>query len=157
MVGPATDFYKAALLYLSYTPIESLTVDEKYLLATDMALAAICGDGLFNFGEVLATPLLSVLDGTPNEWLKHVVIRLHSGDVSSFNQLLEANQEAFKTHEALVNSYEKIKQKMVLLSLMNLIFRRSSHDRCVSYSEIAQTTQIPLSQVMHVADGRYAI
>ena len=39
------------------------------MLATDIALAALSGEGVYNFGEVLATPILGALEDTPNAWL----------------------------------------------------------------------------------------
>jgi hypothetical protein len=33
----------------------------RYSLATDICLAALTGEGVFNFGEVLATPILQVM------------------------------------------------------------------------------------------------
>lgn len=39
----------------------------------DLSLAALTGDGVFNFGEVLATPLLAVLQQTPHAWLSELL------------------------------------------------------------------------------------
>ena len=44
VVGPPQEFYKAALMYLAYTPIEDLSKESRYQLATDMALASITGE-----------------------------------------------------------------------------------------------------------------
>ena len=33
-----------------------------------MALAAIASDDVYNFGEVLSTPILNTLQNTPNRW-----------------------------------------------------------------------------------------
>ncbi len=52
-------------MFLAYTNMNTLSPDERYSLATDMSLAALTGDGVYNFGEVLATPILDVLKGTP--------------------------------------------------------------------------------------------
>jgi hypothetical protein len=45
----------------------------RYNLAVDLSLAALTGDGVFNFGEVLATPLLAVLQQTPHAWLSELL------------------------------------------------------------------------------------
>ena len=39
----------------------------------DLSLAALTGDGVFNFGEVLATPLLGILRATPHAWLSELL------------------------------------------------------------------------------------
>ena len=58
-------------------------------MATDMALAAIVGDSVYNFGEVIATPILSCLAGTPNEWIFSLVNALNEGDIDRFNELTQ--------------------------------------------------------------------
>lgn len=45
----------------------------RYSLAVDISLAALTGDGVFNFGEVLATPILGVLQQTPHAWLSEIL------------------------------------------------------------------------------------
>jgi hypothetical protein len=40
-------------MFLAYTPLEDLSAPEIYTLATDMALASVTGDDIFNFGELL--------------------------------------------------------------------------------------------------------
>ena len=50
-VGPAHEFYKSALMFLAYTPLEDLSPSEVYILATDMALASVTGDDIYNFGK----------------------------------------------------------------------------------------------------------
>ena len=37
-------------MYLAYTPLEDLPPADIYALATDMALASVTGDDIFNFG-----------------------------------------------------------------------------------------------------------
>ena len=72
-------------MFLAYTPVEELPMDLRYVLATDMALASITGEDIFNFGEVIATPILSALQGSPNEWLYNLVLALNKG--SSTNNM----------------------------------------------------------------------
>jgi hypothetical protein len=38
-------------MFLAYTPVEDLSPEQRYTLATDMALASITGEDIFNFGE----------------------------------------------------------------------------------------------------------
>mmetsp|Transcript_84195 Transcript_84195/g.239045 ORF Transcript_84195/g.239045 Transcript_84195/m.239045 type:complete len:275 (+) Transcript_84195:448-1272(+) len=65
--GPHESYYKHALMLLAYTPMDSMSAEQATSLATDMSLAAISGDSVYNFGEVLATPIVGALVGTPNE------------------------------------------------------------------------------------------
>lgn len=54
-VGPPDSFYRSALMFLAYTPLEGIPQAERYTLATDISLAALTGEGVFNFGEVVRT------------------------------------------------------------------------------------------------------
>ncbi len=62
-----------ALKYLSnavaYTPLESLSDSQKQALAFDLGLAALCGEKIYQFGELLLHPILNALEGTPGQWL----------------------------------------------------------------------------------------
>lgn len=147
MTGPPQEFYKAALMFLAYTPIEDLSQERKYILATDMALASITGEDIFNFGEVIATPILSVLKDTPNQWIHDLVFALNQGDIDAFNSIVDVHREKYMAQPALASRQENVKQKVVLLSLMNIAFERPSHDRLIAFADIASRTRIPIDQV----------
>lgn len=146
-MGPPQEFYRVALLYLTYTPLEDLDPKEKYELATDIALAAVCGNGVYNLGEVVTSPVLGCLAGTPNEWLRDIIIALFKGDIVLFNNSVEANKQHYFAQPALVANHEYIKKKAVLLCVLNVAFHRAAHDRIISFQEIASQACIPLDQV----------
>jgi 26S proteasome regulatory subunit N9 len=134
-------------MFLSFTPLESLTAEERYVLATDMALASITGEETYNFGEVIATPILSSLQNTPNAWMFELVHVLNRGDIDQFNQLVDTHRAQYAAQPSLSGRHEMVKQKVVLLSLVNIAFERPSHDRQISFADIAAVTKIPLNQV----------
>lgn len=41
-------------MFLAYTPLETIPPEERFTLATDISLAALTGEGVFNFGEVVS-------------------------------------------------------------------------------------------------------
>lgn len=41
-------------MFLAYTPLEGIPAEDQYNLATDISLAALTGEGVFNFGEVVS-------------------------------------------------------------------------------------------------------
>jgi len=148
VVGPANEFYSAALMFLSYTNVEDLSAEERYTLATDMALASVTGDDIYNFGEVLATPILSVLKNSPNEWMLVLVEAMNSGNVDQFNQVVEAHRAQYFAQPALASKHESVvSQKIVLLSLVNIAFEKPSHERVIPFADIAERSRIPLEQV----------
>ena len=54
------DFYRTALQYLAYTSLDTLSEPFKLDLAVDLSLAALLGENIYNFGELLAHPLVSL-------------------------------------------------------------------------------------------------
>lgn len=147
LVGPPQEFYKAGLMMLAYTPVEALLPEEAAVLAADMALASVTGADIFNFGEVLATPILGCLANTPNAWLQTLVRALHHGSIDEFNDVVDANRAAYFAQPALANAHEVVKKKVVMLALVNIAFERGSNDRTVRFSDIAARTYVPLDQV----------
>jgi len=145
--GPPEAYYANALMFLSYSSVEDLSEEERYSLATDMSLAAITGDGVYNFGEVIATPILAYLENTPNQWLRDLIFALHRGDIEAFNTVVDAFREQYFGQTALKSRHEFVKQKVVLLSLMTMVFERPAHERAVSFAAIAERTKLPLDQV----------
>lgn len=146
-VGTPTEFYSAALMYLSYTSVDDLSQYEKVSLATDMVLASVTGDNIFNFGEVIATPILQCLKGTPNEWLQDLVLALNAGNVDSFQTILSTYKDAYFAQPVLASKHAMIEEKVILLSLLNIAFERPSHDRQISFSDIAEKTKVTLDKV----------
>lgn len=151
VVGPANEFYSSALMFLSYTSVEELTAEDRYTLATDMALASITGDDIYNFGDVLATPILASLKDTPNEWMLHVVETMNAGNVEQLNHVINAHKAQYFAQPALAAKHDSVvKQKIVLLCLVNVAFERPSHERLIAFSDIATRAGIPVDQVCHI-------
>lgn len=151
MAGPPEEFYRAALSVLSYTSEDDMSPAEQYELATDMSLAALAGDGVYNFGEVLATPILGVLESTPNAWLGELLRAVSRGDVAAFAGLVETHADAVKAQPALADRFDFVKEKIALLALMNLLFETPAHARTLSFATIAQRASLPLDQVEWLA------
>lgn len=55
------EFYKSGLQYLSYAQMENVDKDERAALAFDLGIAALVGEDIFNFGELVCICLLQVL------------------------------------------------------------------------------------------------
>nr|CCA16189.1 26S proteasome nonATPase regulatory subunit 13 putat [Albugo laibachii Nc14] len=147
VVGPAEKFYKNALMFLAYTDEEVMPEKEKFEIAQNLSIAAISGTGVFHFGEVLATPILKALDGTPKQWLSDLLRVFNRGDIDKYNEIISQHSEEYFAQPAFVSKSDYIKEKLALLALMRLIFERASNDRNVSFTEIATVTRLGLEQV----------
>ena len=114
VVGPAEAYYKNALMYLAYTPMTEMSSSEQQSWAKSVSLAALIGEGVYNFGEVLAHDVLTALRGTPNAWILEMLETFNRGDIAAFNTVLGNNQSAVSSEAALSapGSLEAIKKKM---------------------------------------------
>lgn len=54
----ASLFFKNALLFLGYTDLDSISHQDQIALASDLALSALVGEDIFNFGELVIFPLI---------------------------------------------------------------------------------------------------
>jgi len=95
----------------------------------------------------LATPIIGVLVGTPNQWLHDIVTALSIGDIDTFTTTMELHREKYFSQIALSSSVELVKRKAVLLTLVNMAFERPAHDRSINFTDISRRTRIPIDQV----------
>ncbi|GMI37906.1 hypothetical protein TrRE_jg12389, partial [Triparma retinervis] len=147
VVGPPEAFYKSALMYISYTDAGTLSPSETQNLATDVSLAALTGEGVYNFGEVVATPILASLSGTPDSWLMDLMLAFSAGDVNKYNSIMAGSAASVKGHPALFNRLPFVNEKIKLLALVNMVFERTANDRNISFAEISALAQVPADQV----------
>jgi len=145
--GPAKSFYDNSIMYLSYTPLDELPADKKYALAHDMALAALVGDGVYNFGEVVEHPIMTALDDTPQAWLRQLLVAFHLGQIDVFNSIAAENRDAWEAQPALGMYEEQVKQKVTLLCLMNLAAELPATERTIPFAAITARTQLPTTEV----------
>ena len=83
-----TNYYRNALLYLACLPGPSpLTKDESVTLAYNLSIAALLGEKIYNFGELLLHPILNELQTTENAWLRDLLYALNSGDLNAYGSL----------------------------------------------------------------------
>ncbi|KDO28672.1 hypothetical protein SPRG_06526 [Saprolegnia parasitica CBS 223.65] len=146
-VGPADKFYKSALMFLAYSLYDDIKPAERFSLAINLSVAALTGEDVFNFGEVLATPILGALKGTDKEWLSDLLHAFNRGDIDQFNIIVGNHRAQYNAQPALVNKEDYVKEKVALLALMVLIFHRPSNERNISFADIAAATRLPLNQV----------
>ena len=64
-----------------------LSVPEQAERAFNLGLAAILGKGVYNFGELLAHPVLETLKSTERAWLIDLLYAFNSGNIPKFDQL----------------------------------------------------------------------
>ncbi|KAJ6814054.1 26S proteasome non-ATPase regulatory subunit 13-like protein B [Iris pallida] len=144
------EFYKSALLYLAYTTVESLSNEFKLDLAFDLSLAALLGDNIYNFGELLAHPIINSLLGTKVEWLYYILQAFNTGNLVRYQELCRVHNAALSAQPALVENEKRLLEKINILCLMEIIFSRPSEDRTIPLSVIAEQTKLSIEDVEYL-------
>lgn len=142
LVGPPEAYYNEAIHYLNYfqpdDPIKAKA------LAIDLCLAALTGDGVYNLGQVVTNPIVQVLQGTPDAWLVELLHAGSNGQVQAFHTLCtQTYPSQIASQPALVHRGQQMKEKMTLLALVQMVFERPSHDRTLTFTDIATRLELP--------------
>jgi 26S proteasome regulatory subunit N9 len=148
-VGPPEAYYREAIQYLAYTSLDALTPQKRIELATDLCVAALTGEGVYNFGEVAHNnaAILAALEGTPNHWLVKLIHASADGDVQGLDQITTDYEQQIQDQPALLNRAVLVKEKIALLALVNMVFQRKPSDRTLNFKDIAERIQMPEDQV----------
>lgn len=141
------EFYRNGLQYLAYTKVESVDEQERALLAFDLGIAALMGEEIYNFGELLQNEVLEALKGTNNEWLAHVLEAFNNGNIAEWKQLEKKYSAELNAQPGLLSHKQLMDQKIAILGVMELVFSREAIDRSVSFSTISSVSQLPKDQV----------
>jgi len=141
--GSHAEYYRASLHFLGCTELNSLAKGDRIKQAFNLSLAALLGKDIFNFGELLAHPILDDLKGTQEEWIVKVLLAFNSGDVRKFS----AMKSEWASQADLVKYEETLYVKICLLALMEMTFQRSATDRSLSFKDIATQTGLEEDKV----------
>merc|ERR1712183_985849 len=110
-------YYRDALRYLGCIDIDEMSNKEQMERAFNLGLAGLLGDKVYNFGELLQHKVLNELK---KYWGK----------------------------QPDLNSSElKLRQKCMLLSLMEMTFKRPSNKRQLTFKEISKETTVAPEEV----------
>ncbi|CAO1632193.1 unnamed protein product [Sympodiomycopsis kandeliae] len=143
-------YYTSSLLYLACLPHsgteDDLTSDEKVERAHDLAIAAILGQNIWNFGELLLHPLLPCLNSTPDAYLLPLLSSFSSGSLPLFDSLLPS----INSHPLLHSSMPFLRQKICLMALVESVSKREARQRSLSFQTIASETKLPVDEVEHL-------
>ncbi|KAK9822645.1 hypothetical protein WJX81_003294 [Elliptochloris bilobata] len=136
------EFYKSSLLYLAFISSDALPEPVRLSLAVDISLAALLGDNIYNFGELLLHPIIKVLDGSSYKWLAEMLAAFNHGDLHAYDALCERHASALNSQPALVAHERALREKITILCLMELIFNLPAEQRTIPLSEIATRTKL---------------
>jgi len=143
----SSEFYRSCLLYLAYVPYESLSDAEKASIAFDLGLAALVGDNIYNFGEMLSHQILASLNGTPNQWMTSLLQAFNTGNIEEYQRLTVEHSQQLNAQSILVNNQDFLRKKIAVMALMELVFNKPSETRIITFQEIATSTKLNLQDV----------
>merc|ERR1712012_105140 len=147
VIEDANEYYKSALAYLGYTPLEQIPKEETPNLARDLAIAALTSETVYNFGELLKHPVIGVLQGTDSQWLYDILMAFNAGDVPKWKVLAKTHEQTLATQPAFQGNMDFIKKKIRLMALIELVLERDPHDRLIPFKDIMMHCHVSGSEV----------
>lgn len=141
-------FYRAALKYLAYTPLEGLSKEFAEAVAVDVSLAGLLGEDVYNFGELLVHPVVIQLNQIPAyKWLYEMLECFHQGDMSQYDRLCTAYAKVLNAQPALVAHERKLREKITVMCLMTYVSSLPAEEKSVALSDIGDRTQLSVESV----------
>ncbi|ODV77132.1 26S proteasome regulatory particle [Suhomyces tanzawaensis NRRL Y-17324] len=141
-------FYSNGLLYLSSVD-NNLSEAQKVKLCYELCIAALLGDKIYNFGELILHDILNAIkdESSQYNWLYHLIQNLNSGNLTQFNHWLAT---AFKKSPFLTKFDVFLKQKIIIMSLLELISLKSTTNKQLTLQEISSFTGTSINDVEHL-------
>jgi 26S proteasome regulatory subunit N9 len=145
-VGDHAGYYREALRYLGCEDAQKLTKQEKHVQAMLLGFAALLGEDIYNFGELLAHPILNALRGTDEGWIVDVLYSFNSGDLNKFREY----ESKWGVWNDINKNKENLEGKIRLLCLMEIALGRNSKNRHISFKEISEKALIEIKKVEYL-------
>ncbi|AET39149.1 proteasome regulatory particle lid subunit RPN9 Ecym_4069 [Eremothecium cymbalariae DBVPG len=141
-------FYHTTLLYLSTLDpsVPTLTSLEQQQVAYNLCIAALLGDKIYNFGEILQHPIMSSIAGDPK--YQCLFQFLHALSIGDFEQFGKLTQESIPKIPILAKNESFLRQKICLITLVESLFAKSI--RTLSFEDIAKATHLSKDNVEHL-------
>lgn len=140
-------FYLNGLLYLSSIENKTLSIEEQQKLCYDLCISALLGDKIYNFGELLLHDVLNCFKESQYDWLYNLIHSLNSGNLKEFNKCLATG---FQKSPFLKKFEVFLKQKVIIMSLLELISLKSTTEKQLTFKEISDFTGTPVNDVEHL-------
>jgi len=145
--GMPTEFYKNALLYLIYTPVEEIPVDQSRSLAFEMGISALVSTEIYNFGELLAHPIIQSLHNSEHEWLRQILLAFNNGSIDQYEKLVAMYGTQLENQIILKNNASLLREKISIFALLELIANRNTTDRIIPFQSISEFCRVREDEV----------
>ncbi len=142
-------YYRCALRYLAAVTAaapaaEVMTVEEATERGHDLCIAALLGDSIYNFGELLLSPVLRHVAAAPSvAYLAEAVAAFNGGSQEAFAALLPR----LSAHPTLAPHVDFIREKISLMAVVECVFRQIKRGRTLPFDEVARAAAVSPDQV----------
>nr|ADD38597.1 26S proteasome non-ATPase regulatory subunit 13 [Lepeophtheirus salmonis] len=134
MNNPAM-FYTEALKFVGCTSLTTLSNDEQCDWARKLGIAALIGPNIFSFGELLTNPIFhSLSDSELHKWILNLIQAFSVGDLQQVAKFRDkiASDDLLSKHQSCM------KEKALLMAILNLMFEQMGQSRNVSFEAVAK-------------------
>lgn len=142
VISDYAEFYKSSLMYLSFIVSDSLQADFKLRLAVDVSLAALLGEQIYSFGQLLQHPIVNVLVGPEYGWLHELLQAFNNGDMHTYDTLCVKYATQLNGQPALVEHERRLREKITIMCLMDMISSLPAEQRRIALTDIAVRTKL---------------
>ena len=147
----ADRYLESSLRYLSLTDGESLTLNEKKLLAFDIGLAALLSRRCYNFSTIVSHRLMSVLSqNTEYEWLFETLKAFNSGKLNKWKSVVNRFGHTLRQHPSIKMESKFLEQKIRIMALIQFVFEIPPHKRSISFQTISRHCDLHCNEVEFV-------
>jgi 26S proteasome regulatory subunit N9 len=137
-------FYRSAMQYLAFVRSDDLEPEFRLALAVDVGLAALLGEGVYSFAQLLMHPIASSLDSSPSfGWLAELLRAFNRGDIPAYEQLCSKHSASLNAQPALVEGERRLREKITVAALLALVSSRPPSERRILLSDVAAATRLP--------------
>jgi len=104
----------------------------------------LCTELLPSFGGCLQ---VGALQQGSYAWLHELLECFHSGNIHRYDELCKIHSKVLNSQPALVAHERRLREKVTVLSLLELVNSLPAEHRSIPLSEIAERTKLPLDGV----------
>ncbi|XP_018589474.1 26S proteasome non-ATPase regulatory subunit 13-like [Scleropages formosus] len=142
-LGQPALYYKYALRFMACVDVEKLSADLRQQWAVPVVLAALVADDVYNFGHLLMNPILKDLQNEERQWLVDSVTIFYHGNIKDY----DAVRDTSRSEADLTRHEKKLRKKLQLLCLMEMIYIRLELHESLTFEEIADDANLQLDEV----------
>ena len=113
----------------------------------DLSLAALLGENIFNFGELLGHSVLGALQGSGYEWLAELLAIFNAGDLPGYTAFCTKHAAVLNAQPALVVAERLLQEKITIVALTEIVFGLPAEQRTIPLEVIAAKTRLSLDGV----------